>query len=88
MRRVQRGLTALCIVVVFGIPAGNAFAGPTSTPGPGECPGSDVGTNISLHAKDGPPNAGPNTSSGWFAAPGTPNTPGQAVKNVCVNGNF
>jgi hypothetical protein len=87
MTKGQRKLTALCMVVAFGLPTGSAFAG-SGTPGPGECLGPDVGANIADHAKDDGPNAGPNTGTSWFIAPGAPAAPGQAVTFVCIEGNF
>ena len=70
---------------------GATLAGPgivTVTPAlasgaPGQChfrPGLD----ISSQAKIPGPNAGPNSDTLWKAAPGAPNAPGQAVKNVCI----
>ena len=84
----KRLIVLLATLVVAAMTVGTAFAGGGGTKGPGSCgvaPGS--GGNISDHAKDPGPNAGPNTSSGWFTDPGAPNTPGQAVKSVCVEGN-
>jgi hypothetical protein len=51
---------------------------------PGVCtvpPGTQVSQNAHLPG----PNAGPNSATQWTVAPGAPNTPGQQVKNLCIN---
>lgn len=51
---------------------------------PGACtvaPGTQVSQNAHLPG----PNAGPNSATVWDTAEGAPNTPGQQVKNLCIN---
>jgi hypothetical protein len=77
---------AVGAAVVLGavtLPVGAASAGPGGTQGPGGCLENPGG----LVRLQNPPRGGPNTSVVWSAAPGAPNTPGQAVKNVCIRGN-
>ncbi len=82
----MKRLLVACAVAVAAVPAGTAFAGDGGTKGPGSC-GIAPGSNISEHAQDPGPNAGPNGTTTWFVAPDTPNSPGQAVKYVCIEGN-
>jgi len=74
------------VVGVVAIPATAASAGPGGTKGPGDCNASPGAATIHHFAQDDGPNAGPNSDPLlWDNAPGTPNSPGQAVKNVCLS---
>ena len=58
-------------------------AGAASAQGPGTC-NFAPGASISVFAKFPGSNAGPNNETNRFNAPGTPESPGQAVKAFCV----
>jgi hypothetical protein len=75
---------ALIMLVVGGLVTGLAGGVASADSSLAVC-GFSPGTIHSLYARDGAPIAGPNSTTSWGAAPDAPNTPGQAVVNVCVN---
>jgi hypothetical protein len=76
-RRRLATVSALTIFALAGIGTGVA------TGAPGDCP-YPPGQRISAIAKTEGANAGPNGAANWNTAPGTPNTPGQEVRNECT----
>ena len=82
-----RNLISAAVLTAALFLPGSALADPNGN-GPGACDfppgGPGTGTSISLFAKAPGPNAGPNSLTIWGGAPGTPNAPGQAVKDVCL----
>ena len=85
--RFRKLTTGVALVVgAAAIPAASASAGPGGTKGPGDCNASPGFVTIRHFAQDDGPNAGPGSDPLlWDNAPGTPNSPGQAVKNVCLS---
>jgi len=86
MKKRMVGTAVVACMAVVGLPS--VAAACLSSNGPGSCstpPGAEV-SQIAQGKPSASSVAGPNAATDWDTAPGAPNTPGQAVKNLCIGG--